>query len=74
MADTVRSSALPDPNMSDVERLRLLDEALKRGLADIEAGRVVPADEVFDRLEAKYRKMAEEAGEAEISTGDGSES
>jgi predicted transcriptional regulator len=64
MADPVRSDAFPDPNMNNAERLRLLDEAIARGLADIEAGRVVPADEVFDRLEAKYRKMAEDAGEA----------
>jgi predicted transcriptional regulator len=65
MADPVRSNALPDPNLSGAERLRLLDEAIERGRADIRAGRVVPADEVFDRLEAKYRKMAQEAGEAE---------
>jgi predicted transcriptional regulator len=63
MADTAHRDALSDPSMSDAERLRLLDEALKRGLADIEAGRVKPADEVLDRLGAKYRKMAEEAGE-----------
>jgi antitoxin ParD1/3/4 len=39
-----------------------LDAALARGLADAEAGRVKPADEVFDRLEAKYRAMAEAKG------------
>jgi len=39
-------------------RLATLDAALARGLADAEAGRVTPADEVFDRLEAKYRAMA----------------
>jgi predicted transcriptional regulator len=61
MADPARSGALPDLNLSAAERQRLLDEAIERGLADIEAGRVVPADEVFDRLEAKYQKMAEEA-------------
>lgn len=27
------------------------------GLADADAGRVTPADEVFDRLEGKYRAM-----------------
>ena len=31
---------------------------LERGIADIEAGRTIDADEVFDKLEAKYRKMA----------------
>lgn len=39
-------------------RLANLDEALARGLADLEAGRAKPADEVFDRLEAKYSVAA----------------
>lgn len=38
--------------------LRRLDAALARGMADIEAGRVKPAEEVFDRLIAKYEAMA----------------
>jgi antitoxin ParD1/3/4 len=38
--------------------LRRLDAALGRGMADIEAGRVKPAEEVFDRLIAKYEAMA----------------
>ncbi|WP_242138458.1 hypothetical protein [Sphingomonas sp. TREG-RG-20F-R18-01] len=33
--------------------------AVEEGLADIEAGRVIPADAVFDRLIAKYTAMAE---------------
>ena|SRR5229473_7637515 len=40
-------------------RLADLDASIARGLADIEAGRGKPAAEVFDRLEAKYRAMAE---------------
>jgi predicted transcriptional regulator len=36
---------------------------LERGLADIRAGRFSSADEVFDRLEAKYARMADERGE-----------
>lgn len=36
-------------------RLAALDAALARGLADVEAGRVMPLDEAFDRLEAKYK-------------------
>jgi antitoxin ParD1/3/4 len=32
------------------EKLRTLDEALARGLADAEAGRVMPLDEAFRRL------------------------
>ena len=39
-------------------RLAALDTSLARGLADVEAGRTKPADEVFDRLEAKYRTAA----------------
>ena len=38
-------------------RLAVLDQALARGLADADAGRVKPADEVFSRLEAKYQAM-----------------
>ncbi len=40
------------------KRLAALDLALDRGLADAKAGRLKPADQVFARLEAKYRKMA----------------
>ena len=36
-------------------KLAALDAAIARGLADVEAGRTRPADEVFDRLEAKYK-------------------
>lgn len=38
-------------------RLAVLDAAIARGLADADAGRTTPAEEVFDRLEAKYRGM-----------------
>ncbi len=40
-------------------RLVALDTAIARGIADADAGRVKPASAVFDRLEAKYRAMAE---------------
>jgi len=40
------------------QRLAVLDQALDRGLAAAKAGRTRPAEEVFDRLEAKYRRMA----------------
>ena len=43
-------------------RLASLDSSLERSRADVEAGRVKPAKVVFDRLEAKYIKMAEERG------------
>ena len=38
-------------------RLVALDASIARGLADAEAGRTTDAEEVFDRLEAKYRAM-----------------
>jgi antitoxin ParD1/3/4 len=40
------------------KRLAALDLALDRGLADARAGKVKPAEQVFARLEVKYRKMA----------------
>ena len=67
MADTARSDVFPDPSLSDADRLRHLDEAIERGRADIKAGRFVSADEAFDRLEAKYQKMAEDAAEPPVS-------
>lgn len=39
-------------------RLAVLDAAIARGLADVEAGRTSPAEDVFDRLEAKYRALS----------------
>jgi antitoxin ParD1/3/4 len=42
-------------------QLAELDAAIARGVAAAEAGRVKPASEVFDRLEAKYRAMSREA-------------
>jgi antitoxin ParD1/3/4 len=41
-------------------KLAALDAALMRGVADIEAGRVTPAETVFDELERKYLGMAED--------------
>ncbi len=40
-------------------RLAALDTALARGIADADAGRVKPANKVFDRLAAKYRALAD---------------
>ena len=42
------------------KRLALLDAAIARGIADADAGRVEPLDDVADRLRARYRKMAED--------------
>lgn len=38
-------------------RLAALDASIARGITDADAGNTTPADEVFDRLEAKYRAM-----------------
>ena len=39
-------------------QLAVLDKVIERSLANSEAGHGKPANEVFDRLEAKYRAMA----------------
>ena len=41
-------------------RLATLDAAIARGHAEAGAGLGHPADEVFDRLEAKYAKMVQD--------------
>lgn len=38
-------------------RVAALDASVARGLADADAGNTTPADDVFERLEAKYRAM-----------------
>ncbi len=43
-------------------RLAALDASIARGLADANAGRTQPADEVFERLQAKYAAMANKLG------------
>jgi antitoxin ParD1/3/4 len=43
-------------------KLAALDASIARGLADAEARRTKPAEEVFARLERKYRTMARKAG------------
>ena len=41
-------------------KLAQLDAAIARGIADGDAGRTTPAEDVRDRLTGIYRKMAEE--------------
>ena len=38
-------------------KLAALDASIARGLADADAGRTKPAEEVFNRLEGKYRAI-----------------
>ena len=44
-------------------RLSALDTVIERGMADVTAGRVVDAETVFDRLEARYAGMADQRRE-----------
>lgn len=44
------------------KRLAALDAAIARGVADADAGRTRPIDEVADELVAKYERMAVERG------------
>ena len=39
----------------EARELDAVKQALQDGLADIEAGNIKPADDVFDRLERKYK-------------------
>ncbi|MEA2744620.1 MAG: antitoxin ParD1/3/4 [Acetobacteraceae bacterium] len=49
--------------MEDRERrLAALDSAIAHGVADIDAGRVSFAEDVFDALDARYARMAAERG------------
>jgi antitoxin ParD1/3/4 len=46
----------------EAQREAKLDELRRAFREGIESGRHIPAEEVFDRLEAKYEKMAKERG------------
>jgi len=52
-----------EPTVEQERRLAALDAALALALEDEAAGRVKPAEEVFDRLSAKYKAMARAQGE-----------
>ncbi len=41
-------------------RGRSIDLGIERGMADIRAGRLKPAEDVFDRLELKYTRMLQD--------------
>jgi antitoxin ParD1/3/4 len=43
------------------KRLKVLDAAIASGLADVDAGRIKPAKDVFNRLKKKYRALAAKA-------------
>jgi hypothetical protein len=47
----------PDEKTVGFDPLAALDASVRRGLVDAEAGRTKPAEQVFDRLEEKYRGL-----------------
>ncbi len=57
-SDYIRDLIRRDQTEQDqASALARMDAAVGAGLADIATGRARPADEVFDRLEAKYAAM-----------------
>ena len=60
MIVTLQSTANTLPADSRGTKLAALNAAIARGIADADAGRVTDIDEVFDALDARYKKMAEQ--------------
>ncbi|WP_353228452.1 type II toxin-antitoxin system ParD family antitoxin [Novosphingobium sp.] len=59
ISDYVRDLIRRDQSLADQDiKFAALDDALIRGLSDADAGLVLPADTVFDRLTEKYAAMA----------------
>lgn len=55
VSDYIRDLIRRDQTQQDhAAALTRMDTAIEAGLADLAAGRMRPAEEVFDRLEAKY--------------------
>ncbi len=65
-SDYVRDLIRKDQTRSSEQQqwLAAMDAAVMRGVADGEAGRVKPAEDVFDRLADKYAAMADARGSA----------
>jgi antitoxin ParD1/3/4 len=59
-SDYVRDLIRRDQNRVEEDQrwLRELDASIERSFEDLKSGRVTEATEVFDRLEAKYKRMA----------------
>ena len=53
MRDLIRHDQEQHKDQLDAETIA----AIRRGIADVRAGRMKPAEEVFARLEAKYSAM-----------------
>jgi len=65
VSDYVRDLIRKDQTRSTEQQqwLAALDAAVVRSIADGEAGRLVPAEQVFDRLADKYAAMAAARGQ-----------
>jgi antitoxin ParD1/3/4 len=63
--EVIRAGLLAlDRHEEDVRRrLAALDASIARGLADADAGRVRPAEEVFDELRERIRRKVETRNE-----------
>ncbi len=55
--------ALDRDEEEKAHKLAVLDAAIERGIADAQAGRVHPAEDVFAELRAKYARMPENNGQ-----------
>jgi len=59
---TARSRARNEMSPEEREIWARFDAEIQKGLDDVEAGRLKEAEEVFDRLEAKYAAMSHARG------------
>jgi predicted transcriptional regulator len=64
-----RFLTMPQGNSQSVDeekarRMAQLDASIARGIADADAGRVHPADEVFSELRQRIRQKAQTRGSA----------
>ena len=54
----------PELKKTKEEWLRDLDAALTRGLADADAGRLLPAEVVFAEIRAKFQRVVDEENQS----------
>jgi predicted transcriptional regulator len=59
---TAKSKPREDMSPEEREFWAKFDAEIQKGFEDIDAGRLKDADEVFDRLEAKYAAMSQRRG------------
>ena len=64
LVESGRDDSAAEVSLRDQELLRKiqrdwLEAEIQRGIDSAERGELIPAEEVFDRLEAKYRALTE---------------